>query len=105
MFDRSDRDRTIGAPCSKKISLGSRRMQDFRVGNVTMMLRYCHTCVFLARFLYVAFHLPAWLKGFCAVAGSSQAMAIPITVAPHALMRLTEERVSCIQIEFPTGCK
>jgi hypothetical protein len=48
------------------VTYGAR--QRIEVSAVTMMLRYCHTCGFCARFLQVAFQLARWLKGFCAVA-------------------------------------
>ena len=59
----------------KKTVVGPVTTRDGRieVATVTMTLRCCHTCGFLARFLYVAFHLPAWLKGFCVVAVLSHA--------------------------------
>src|SRR5262245_7024465 len=50
---------------SKKNSSHNERSGGIKVATVTMMLRYCHTCGFLARFPSLAFYFSAWLKGFC----------------------------------------
>ena len=67
-FGRRESRRTTAAWCPKK-NLGPRHAKvRIGVGAAAIRIRYCHMCGFCARFLYVAFHLPAWLKGFCAVA-------------------------------------
>src|SRR2546426_4167207 len=58
---------------AKKNSGVKRADAGIEVAAVTMLLRYCHTCGFLARFSCVAFNFPAWLKGFFTVVLPSQA--------------------------------
>ena len=75
VFEATTKCLVTAARRVKKNINGKRAQAGIEVANVTLLLRYCHTCGFRARFFSLAFHFPAWLKGFCAVACPSQAKA------------------------------
>ena len=85
---------------AKKNFAAKRADARIEVAGVTMMLRYCHTCGFRARFLSLAFHFPAWLKGFLDVARPSQANAFPVTLAPRMHLRAPSTRSLLNQFDF-----